>query len=102
MRGTHAAKAPLLHSRPVTATEIPQYLDEAGWTLDGKMVACTQPRRVAATSVAARVADEMAVKLGREVRRRLDRLNLARPVRLKHAPSPWLFAWLEGWLCHSV
>jgi len=48
--------------------EIPQYLDEAGWTLDGKIVACTQPRRVAATSVASRVADEMAVKLGREVR----------------------------------
>ena len=52
-------------------TEIPQFLDEAGWTLNGKMVACTQPRRVAATSVASRVADEMAVKLGREVRRGL-------------------------------
>ena len=53
-------------TRPAT-TEIPQYLDEAGWTLTGKMVACTQPRRVAATSVAQRVADEMSVKLGREV-----------------------------------
>lgn len=31
------------------------------------MVACTQPRRVAATSVAARVADEMDVKLGEQV-----------------------------------
>ncbi len=28
------------------------------------MAACTQPRRVAATSVAARVADEMDVTLG--------------------------------------
>ncbi|KAH6904007.1 pre-mRNA-splicing factor ATP-dependent RNA helicase PRP43 [Coprinopsis sp. MPI-PUGE-AT-0042] len=33
----------------------------------GKMVACTQPRRVAAMSVAKRVADEMDVQLGRDV-----------------------------------
>lgn len=31
-------------------------------------IACTQPRRVAAMSVAARVAREMGVKLGNEVR----------------------------------
>jgi HrpA-like RNA helicase len=31
------------------------------------MIACTQPRRVAAMSVAQRVADEMDVKLGEEV-----------------------------------
>jgi pre-mRNA-splicing factor ATP-dependent RNA helicase DHX16 len=44
-------------------TQIPQYLIESGY---GR-VACTQPRRVAAMSVAARVAQEMNVKLGREV-----------------------------------
>ncbi|EMS57677.1 Putative pre-mRNA-splicing factor ATP-dependent RNA helicase DHX16 [Triticum urartu] len=47
-------------------TQIPQYLHEAGYTARGK-VACTQPRRVAAMSVAARVSQEMGVKLGHEV-----------------------------------
>ncbi|KAK1696880.1 hypothetical protein QYE76_013577 [Lolium multiflorum] len=48
-------------------TQIPQYLHEAGYTAKGKKIACTQPRRVAAMSVAARVAQEMGVKLGHEV-----------------------------------
>ncbi|XP_020194276.1 pre-mRNA-splicing factor ATP-dependent RNA helicase DEAH1-like [Aegilops tauschii subsp. strangulata] len=48
-------------------TQIPQYLHEAGYTAKGKKIACTQPRRVAAMSVAARVAQELGVKLGHEV-----------------------------------
>ena len=48
-------------------TQIPQYLHEAGYTKDDFIVGCTQPRRVAAMSVAARVAEEMGVKLGNEV-----------------------------------
>ncbi|KAL2192078.1 P-loop containing nucleoside triphosphate hydrolase protein [Thermothelomyces heterothallicus CBS 203.75] len=48
-------------------TQIPQYLHEAGFTKDGMKIACTQPRRVAAMSVAARVADEMGVRIGHEV-----------------------------------
>ncbi|RWS02705.1 pre-mRNA-splicing factor ATP-dependent RNA helicase DHX16-like protein [Dinothrombium tinctorium] len=48
-------------------TQIPQYLHEAGFTKGGKKIGCTQPRRVAAMSVAARVATEMEVKLGNEV-----------------------------------
>ncbi|TPX18019.1 uncharacterized protein E0L32_011930 [Thyridium curvatum] len=49
-------------------TQIPQYVlyDELP-QLNRKMVACTQPRRVAAMSVAQRVADELDVKLGEEV-----------------------------------
>nr|CCA18013.1 predicted protein putative [Albugo laibachii Nc14] len=47
-------------------TQIPQYLHEVGYTELGK-IGCTQPRRVAAMSVAARVAQEMDVKLGNEV-----------------------------------
>lgn len=48
-------------------TQIPQYLHEAGYTKDGMKVGCTQPRRVAAMSVAARVAEEMGTKIGNEV-----------------------------------
>ncbi|CAK7233252.1 DEAH-box ATP-dependent RNA helicase prp43 [Sporothrix bragantina] len=49
-------------------TQIPQYIlyDEMP-QLNRKMIACTQPRRVAAMSVAQRVADELDVKLGEEV-----------------------------------
>ncbi|ODQ66958.1 ATP-dependent RNA helicase DHX8 [Nadsonia fulvescens var. elongata DSM 6958] len=48
-------------------TQLPQYLHEAGYTKEGMKIGCTQPRRVAAMSVAARVAEEMGVKLGKEV-----------------------------------
>ena len=48
-------------------TQLPQYLHEAGYTKGGMKVGCTQPRRVAAMSVAARVAEEMGVRLGQEV-----------------------------------
>jgi len=48
-------------------TQLTQYLVEDGYCVHGKIVACTQPRRVAAVSVAQRVADEMQVPLGREV-----------------------------------
>jgi pre-mRNA-splicing factor ATP-dependent RNA helicase DHX16 len=48
-------------------TQLPQYLHEAGYTKGGLKVGCTQPRRVAAMSVAARVAEEMGVRLGQEV-----------------------------------
>lgn len=47
--------------------QIPQFVVEAGFTVGGKCVACTQPRRVAAMSVSKRVAEEMDVELGQEV-----------------------------------
>ena len=53
---------------PGKTTQIPQFLLSAGWAKQGKTcIACTQPRRVAATSIAARVAEEMDVELGKEV-----------------------------------
>eukprot|EP00397_Hematodinium_sp_SG-2012_P002527 GEMP01002534.1.p1 GENE.GEMP01002534.1~~GEMP01002534.1.p1 ORF type:complete len:1247 (+),score=319.69 GEMP01002534.1:21-3761(+) len=47
-------------------TQMTQYLHEAGYTANG-MVGCTQPRRVAAVSVAKRVSEEFGCQLGEEV-----------------------------------
>lgn len=43
-----------------------QYLAEAGFADKGR-IGCTQPRRVAAMSVAKRVAEEVGCRLGQEV-----------------------------------
>ncbi|KAI0791356.1 pre-mRNA-splicing factor ATP-dependent RNA helicase PRP43 [Abortiporus biennis] len=49
-------------------TQIPQFVCYTDLPhTKGKLVCCTQPRRVAAMSVAKRVADEMDVPLGKEV-----------------------------------
>lgn len=47
-------------------TQLTQYLREDGYGRLG-MIGCTQPRRVAAMSVAKRVSDEMGTELGEEV-----------------------------------
>ena len=47
-------------------TQLTQYLHEDGYTEFG-MVGCTQPRRVAAMSVAKRVSEEFGCELGDEV-----------------------------------
>ena len=47
------------------STVIPQLVcDAEGLVADDKVVICTQPRRVAAMSVAARVAEELDTQLG--------------------------------------
>ncbi|KAI6861427.1 ATP dependent RNA helicase [Hortaea werneckii] len=54
-------------------TQLPQYLAQSGWCNDGKVVGVTQanltqqPRRVAATTVARRVAEELRSPLGQDV-----------------------------------
>uniref|UniRef100_A0A915NZG7 RNA helicase n=1 Tax=Meloidogyne floridensis TaxID=298350 RepID=A0A915NZG7_9BILA len=48
-------------------TQLTQYLVEDGYgKIGGGIIGCTQPRRVAAMSVAKRVAEEMGVELGQE------------------------------------
>lgn len=67
-------------------TQIPQYLERAGWCSEGQMIAITQvssratilsdwarrltslqPRRVAATTIAMRIAEEVGCEVGKEV-----------------------------------
>ncbi|KAK0941398.1 hypothetical protein LTR29_007085 [Friedmanniomyces endolithicus] len=60
-------------------TQLPQYLEQAGWCSDGKIIAVTQasplqpselltfPRRIAATTIATRVAAETGTSLGQKV-----------------------------------
>ncbi|KAL2021141.1 hypothetical protein VTK56DRAFT_7447 [Thermocarpiscus australiensis] len=67
----------LVETHPVTivvgqtgsgkSTQIPQFLEQAGWCADGKIIGVTQPRRVAATTVAIRVAEEFGCEVGKEV-----------------------------------
>ena len=45
-------------------TQIPQYLRDGGWCGGGASVAVTQPRRVAAQTVAQRVAEEVGCVIG--------------------------------------
>lgn len=47
-------------------TQLPAYLYEGGFAKEGKIV-CTQPRRIAAMSVAKRVAEELGSRLGQLV-----------------------------------
>ena len=48
-------------------TQLPQYLNESGYTNNMKKIGITQPRRVAAMSVASRVSVELDCLLGHEV-----------------------------------
>ncbi|KAI6249745.1 putative ATP-dependent RNA helicase DHX35 [Erysiphe necator] len=48
-------------------TQLPKFLEQGGWCNQGKIIAVTQPRRLAATTVATRVAGEYGCELGKEV-----------------------------------
>ena len=48
-------------------TQLPKIALEMGRGQKGRRIGCSQPRRIAATSVARRVAEELEVPLGKEV-----------------------------------
>ncbi|KAJ7796641.1 P-loop containing nucleoside triphosphate hydrolase protein [Mycena olivaceomarginata] len=61
-------------------TQIPQFIVYSDLPhTKGKIIACAQPRRVAAVSVAERVADEMDVELGRHVGYSIRFENMTEP-----------------------
>jgi len=62
LTGPSLALSPYFSSLPPSL----QYLAESGYTSTGK-IGCTQPRRVAAMSVAKRVSEEVGCRLGEEV-----------------------------------
>ncbi|CED83397.1 pre-mrna splicing factor [Phaffia rhodozyma] len=74
-------------------TQLPQYLYEAGWAAEGRVIGCTQPRRVAATSVATRVAEEVGSVLGDEVGYSIRFEDLSHPerTRIKYLTDGMLF-----------
>ncbi|KAH6576083.1 hypothetical protein BASA61_008740 [Batrachochytrium salamandrivorans] len=74
-------------------TQLPQYLAEAGWCSNGRMVGCTLPRVVAVTSVAARVAEEMGVAVGETVGYtvRFDDRSNPHLTRIKYLTDGMLF-----------
>uniref|UniRef100_A0A914YZZ2 RNA helicase n=1 Tax=Panagrolaimus superbus TaxID=310955 RepID=A0A914YZZ2_9BILA len=49
------------------STQVPQFLMESGWCSDRRLIGITQPRRVAAVTLATRVADEQLCRLGTKV-----------------------------------
>ncbi len=81
-----------------TPPQLPQYLHEAGWTAEGHVVGVTQPRRVAATTVASRVADERGAVLGHEVGYciRFDDCSDPKSTRIK--VRSWLYISTSEWL----
>ncbi len=76
-------------------TQMTQYLAEAGYTSRGK-IGCTQPRRVAAMSVAKRVSEEMGVDLGKEVRAPAH----ACPPHTSQPAGNWACSRTEWWHRH--
>eukprot|EP00644_Phytophthora_capsici_P008597 jgi/Phyca11/111763/e_gw1.20.17.1 len=74
---THATTVLLGATGSGKTTQVPQYLLEAGWAtprsrragnnVRNRVIVCTQPRRVAAVTIAERVAQEMGCQVGEEV-----------------------------------
>lgn len=80
----------------ILQSELPQYLFYAGFCHDGGVIGVTQPRRVAAVSVAKRVAEECGVPLGQKVGYaiRFDDMTSA-STRIKYMTDGLLLRYIE-------
>ncbi|PIK63009.1 putative ATP-dependent RNA helicase DHX35-like [Apostichopus japonicus] len=74
------------------STQIPQYLLEAGWGNKGFVIGITQPRRVAAVTVAQRIAEERGSILGQEIGYaiRFENFTNAESTRIKFMTDGYL------------
>ena len=88
------------------STQLPQFLYEADWAAGGRLIVCTQPRRLACVTLASRVAEEIASSTNagrsgswtsaREVGRvvgysvRFDDRSDAAETRIKFCTDGWL------------
>lgn len=68
-------------------------LNRAWLPADGRMMACTQPRRVAVMTVAARVAEEAGTTLGQTV---------GYGIRFEDVTTPVRSLLLAQHLCHAM
>jgi ATP-dependent helicase HrpA len=77
-------------------TQLPKMVAEAMGP-DGGRIGCTQPRRIAAASVAKRVAEELAVPLGGlSAIRCASRTKTSRETRIKFMTDGILLAETQG------
>jgi hypothetical protein len=81
---------------PPRRAERAQRADGAPGGAGGRVVACTQPRRVAVMTVAARVAEEAGCALGQAVGYAIRFEEVATPVRASSAPHMRLPGDMEG------
>jgi ATP-dependent RNA helicase DDX35 len=74
------------------STQIPQYLFENGWADRDFQIVCTQPRRIAAQTLALRVATEVGSPLGNQVGYtvRFDNKSSDRGTRIKYVTDGML------------
>lgn len=74
------------------STQIPQYLYEIGWADHDFQIVCTQPRRIAAQTLAQRVATEVGCPLGQQVGYtvRFDNKSSDRITRIKYVTDGML------------
>ena len=74
------------------STQIPRYLYENGWCENGFQVVCTQPRRIAAQSLAERVSQELGTDLGQTVGYtvRFDNVSSVSHTRIKYVTDGML------------